>query len=74
MADQPRRGVDSKFLITLLVGLALQAAGVIWWASNLQSAVQHNDFFSHVLVRLLVVIFYLLVNSSSNMVSTCFKS
>ena len=44
MADQPRRGVDSKFLISLLTGLALQAAGVIWWASNLQSAVQHNDF------------------------------
>ena len=44
MVDQPRRGVDSKFLISLLTGLALQAAGVIWWASNLQSAVQHNDF------------------------------
>ena len=44
MADEHRRGVDSKFLISLLTGLALQAAGVIWWASNLQSAVQHNDF------------------------------
>tara|TARA_R100001244_G_scaffold78250_1_gene61813 strand:+ start:2499 stop:2771 length:273 start_codon:yes stop_codon:yes gene_type:complete len=26
------------------VGLAVQAAGIVWWASNLQSDVQHNDF------------------------------
>ena len=38
------RSVDSKFLITLGVGLAIQAAGIVWWASNLQSSVQHNDF------------------------------
>jgi len=36
--------VDSKFLISLGVGLAIQAAGIVWWASNLQSSVQHNDF------------------------------
>jgi hypothetical protein len=36
--------VDSKFLISLGVGLAAQAAGIVWWASTLQSAVQHNDF------------------------------
>ena len=44
MSDQTKRGVDSKFLISLLVGLGIQAAGVIWWASSLQSSVQHNDF------------------------------
>ena len=36
--------MDSKFLISLGVGLAAQAAGIVWWASTLQSAVQHNDF------------------------------
>ena len=36
--------IDSKFLISLGVGLAIQAAGIVWWASNLQSSVQHNDF------------------------------
>ena len=36
--------IDPKFLISLGVGLAVQAAGIIWWASNLQSSVQHNDF------------------------------
>ena len=35
---------DGKFLISLLVGLATQAAGIVWWASTLQSSVQHNDF------------------------------
>jgi hypothetical protein len=38
------RTVDSKFLLTLGVGLAIQAAGIVWWASSLQSSVQHNDF------------------------------
>jgi hypothetical protein len=42
--NNSRRSVDSKFLITLGVGLAIQAAGIVWWASNLQSSVQHNDF------------------------------
>jgi len=42
--NNSRRSVDSKFLITLGVGLAIQAAGIVWWASNLQSSVQHNDY------------------------------
>ena len=37
-------GIDSKFLISLLSGLAIQAGGIVWWASKLQSDVQHNDF------------------------------
>ena len=36
--------MDNKFLVTLGLGLLIQAAGIIWWASNLQSSVQHNDF------------------------------
>mgnify|MGYP003678235556 FL=1 len=36
--------MDTKFLVSLGVGLAVQAAGIVWWASNLQSSVQHNDF------------------------------
>ena len=36
--------MDSKFLISLLTGLAIQAGGIVWWASNLSSQVQHNDF------------------------------
>lgn len=28
----------------LAVTLLIQAAGIVWWASSLQSAVQHNDF------------------------------
>jgi hypothetical protein len=36
--------VDTKFFISLGVGLALQAAGIVWWASKLQSDVQHNDY------------------------------
>ena len=36
--------IDPKFLISLGVGRAVQAAGIVWWASNLQSSVQHNDF------------------------------
>lgn len=38
------RGIDSKFLISLLTGLVIQAGGIVWWASKLQSQVQHNDF------------------------------
>ena len=30
--------------IGLILGLAIQAAGIVWWASNLNSEVQHNDF------------------------------
>ena len=36
--------IDPKFLVSLGIGLAIQAAGIIWWASSLQSSVQHNDF------------------------------
>ena len=36
--------MDSKFTISLCVGLAAQAGGIVWWASKLQSDVQHNDF------------------------------
>ena len=36
--------MDSKFIISLCVGLAAQAGGIVWWASKLQSDVQHNDF------------------------------
>lgn len=36
--------MDSKFVISLCVGLVVQAGGIVWWASKLQSQVQHNDF------------------------------
>ena len=36
--------MDNKFLIGVGVTLLVQAAGIVWWASSLQSAVQHNDF------------------------------
>jgi len=36
--------VDTKFIVSLCVGLAVQAGGIVWWASKLQSQVQHNDF------------------------------
>jgi|TARA_R110000787_G_scaffold70651_2_gene157172 hypothetical protein len=36
--------LDSKTLITFALALFLQLAGIVWWASNLQGAVQHNDF------------------------------
>ena len=42
--SESNKVIDSKFLISLGVGLAIQAAGIVWWASNLQSSVQHNDF------------------------------
>ena len=44
MMAESNKVIDSKFLISLGVGLAIQAAGIVWWASNLQSSVQHNDF------------------------------
>jgi len=44
VSDNGKKSVDSKFLISLGVGLAIQAAGIVWWASTLQSSVQHNDF------------------------------
>ena len=36
--------MDSKFLISIGVGLVIQAGGIVWWASKLQSEVQHNNF------------------------------
>ena len=36
--------MDSKFFATIGIALLIQLAGIVWWASNLQSAVQHNDF------------------------------
>ena len=40
MATPPK--AESK--LALYVGLAIQAAGIVWWASTLTSQVQHNDF------------------------------
>ena len=40
---------DSK--LALYVGLAIQAAGIVWWASNLNSEVQHNDFQIQMMAR-----------------------
>ena len=36
--------IDNNFLIGIGITLLVQAAGIVWWASSLQSAVQHNDF------------------------------
>jgi hypothetical protein len=36
--------MDNKFLIGMGITLLIQAAGIVWWASTLQSSVQHNDF------------------------------
>ena len=36
--------MDSKFLISLGVGLLIQAGGIVWWASSLSAKVQHNDY------------------------------
>ena len=36
--------MDSRFLIGIGITLLVQAAGIVWWASSLQSAVQHNYF------------------------------
>ena len=36
--------MDNKFLIGMGITLLIQAAGMVWWASTLQSSVQHNDF------------------------------
>tara|TARA_R110000744_G_scaffold168001_2_gene285580 strand:+ start:4267 stop:4581 length:315 start_codon:yes stop_codon:yes gene_type:complete len=44
VSGDSKKVIDSKFLISLGVGLAIQAAGIVWWASNLQSLVRHNDF------------------------------
>ena len=36
--------MDTKFIVSLCVGLVIQAGGFVWWASSLSSQVQHNDF------------------------------
>ena len=36
--------IDNKLLIGIGITRLVQAAGIVWWASSLQSAVQHNDF------------------------------
>ena len=36
--------MESNFIISLAVGLALQAAAAIWWLATLSATVQHNDF------------------------------
>ena len=36
--------MDNKFLIGMGITLLIQAAGIVWWASTLQSSVQHNAF------------------------------
>ena len=36
--------MDTKFIITLAAGLALQAAAAVWWLATLSATVQHNDF------------------------------
>lgn len=41
---------DPKLML-LLAGLAVQAGGIVWWASTLQSEVQHNDFQIQMLQR-----------------------
>jgi len=38
-------------VIPLLGGLALQAGGIVWWASSLQSEVRHNDFQIQMMAR-----------------------
>ena len=42
---------DHKFLITLGVGLFIQAAGVVWWLAGLSASVQHNDFQIQMVTR-----------------------
>tara|TARA_R100000808_G_C2152941_1_gene162750 strand:- start:4519 stop:4890 length:372 start_codon:yes stop_codon:yes gene_type:complete len=43
-ADVMSKSLDFKFIASLLLGLLIQAAGIVWWASKLQADVQHNDF------------------------------
>jgi hypothetical protein len=42
---------NSKFFIAIGVSLIVQAAGIVWWASSLQSSVQHNDFQIQMMAR-----------------------
>ena len=36
--------MDTKFILTLAIGLALQAAAGVWWLATMSAKVQHNDF------------------------------
>ena len=36
--------MDHKFIISLGVGLFIQAAAAVWWLATLSATVQHNDF------------------------------
>ena len=42
--SKSKTNIDPKFLISLAVGLAIQAAGIVLWAASLHSSVLHNDF------------------------------
>ena len=46
-APMPNLSQNTKLFLTL----ALQAAAIVWWASKLQSSVQHNDFQIQMLER-----------------------
>jgi len=43
--------MDAKFAITLGIGLAVQAAGIVWFIANLNSSVQHNSYRIEMLQR-----------------------
>ena len=49
--EKSNNTIDPKFIVSLLVGLAIQAGGIVWWASSLQSSVQHNDFQSQMMSK-----------------------
>ena len=36
--------MDTKFILPLAIGLALQAASGVWWLATMSAKVQHNDF------------------------------
>tara|TARA_R110000737_G_scaffold95817_4_gene129919 strand:- start:262 stop:570 length:309 start_codon:yes stop_codon:yes gene_type:complete len=50
MENSKKDSIDIK-VITLTVALFAQAAGIVWWASTLQSQVQHNDFQIQMLAK-----------------------
>ena len=36
--------MDTKFILPLAIGLALQVAAGVWWLATMSAKVQHNDF------------------------------
>ena len=50
MGNEKKDSIDIK-VITLAVAMFAQAAGIVWWASSLQSQVQHNDFQIQMLAK-----------------------